>query len=136
MKRLFLALFFWTFFGTFCKADQLVWQTPFGTVGLPFTATNALIGYDAILKQAIGGASVPVYTDPKAIVSVNLGAVAPWPVGNQSTIQPYISASHNILKEIPTLNQFQSLGVNIFGRYDPALGKAGMGISFSYAFVQ
>jgi len=117
-------------------ADNLVWQTPIGQIGIPLQATQAIIGYDGILKQAIGGASLPVYTDPKGIISLNLGAVAPWPVGNQSTIQPYISISHNILKEITSLPQFTNLGINAFGRYDPGQGKAGAGLAFSYSFAQ
>lgn len=133
MKKI---LFLLVFTAIQARADNLVWDTPYGRIGLPFQATEAVLGYDAILKQAIGGMSLPVYTDPKSIVSLNVGAVAPWPVGNQATIQPYLSASHNILKEIPTLNQFQSLGVNVFGRYVPGQGKCGLGVSFSYAFAQ
>jgi hypothetical protein len=124
--------------GGFCAiahADPLVWQTPYGQIGLPFEATEALIGYDAVQKQAIGGMSVPFYTDPKGIIAIQVGAIAPWPIGNQATIQPYLAAGHDILKEIPSLNQYQSLHLNIFGRYDTALGRAGVGLSFSYSFA-
>ena len=116
--------------------NSLQWQTPIGLLNLDATTTQALVGYDAVLKQAIGGASLPVYTDPKGIVTLQLGAVAPWPVGNQATVQPYISAGHNLLKEIPALSVYQNAAVNVFGRYDPGQGKAGAGISFSYAFAQ
>ena len=116
------------------RADSLVWQTPYGTVGLPFSATEALIGYDGILKESIAGVSLPVYTDPKGIVSVQLGAVAPWQT-NQATVQPYVAAGHDILREIPYLSQFQSAHLNLFGRYSSGTGKAGAGISGSYAWA-
>lgn len=122
------------FIGSFCYAD-LTWQTPVGTIGIPLTATEALMGYDAVNKQAIGGLSLPVYTDPKDIVSLQVGAVAPWPVGSGATIQPYIAAGHDIAREIPGLSQFTSIHANIFGRYVPDMGKAGIGLSFSYSFA-
>ena len=115
-------------------ADQpLVWNTPYGLINLNVSTSEELIGYDAILKQAIGGIAQPVYTDPKRIVTFHLGAVAPWPVGNQSTIQPLISAGHNILKEIPVLNQYPNAQLNVFGRYVPGQGKAGVGAALTYA---
>lgn len=125
--------------GGFCavaRADTLQWQTPVGLINLNLTTTEALLGYDGILRQAVGGASLPVYTDPKGIVALQLGAIAPWPVGNQATIQPYIALGHDIAREIPGLSQFQSIHLNAFGRYDPGLGKAGAGISFSYSFAE
>lgn len=115
-------------------ADPLVWQTPVGTFGLPFTATEALIGYDAVVKQAVAGFSVPVWTDPKNIVALQVGAIAPWQ-NHDATIQPYIAAGHDILRDIPSLAQYKSLHLNIFGRYDTAAGKAGAGIGVSYAFA-
>ena len=36
-------------------ADQLTWQTPMGTFGLPFTATESLLAYDGINKVAVAG---------------------------------------------------------------------------------
>lgn len=117
-----------------CQAD-LTWNTPIGTVGLPLSATEALVGYDAVLKQSIGGFSLPVYTDPKKIVSLQLGAVAPWQT-NGPTIEPYLAAGHDILREIPVLSQYQSAHVNVFGRYASNQGKAGVGVSFSYSFAQ
>lgn len=114
--------------------DQpLQWSTPVGDFNLNLTATQALLGYDAVLKQAIGGMSVPVYTDPKGIVTLQLGAGAPWPT-NGATVEPLFLAGHNILKEIPGLNQYQNASLNIFGRYASNNGKAGAGIAFSYAF--
>lgn len=114
---------------------DMTWTTPIGTIGLPFTATEALLGYDAVLKQSIGGASLPVYTDPKNIVSLQVGAVAAWP-NNGATIEPYIALGHNILKEIPSLANLSSCRLNVFGRYASEQGKAGVGLSFSYAFAQ
>jgi len=117
-------------------ADNLVWNTPYGTVGLPLSATEVLLGYDAILKQSIGGASVPIYADPKNIVVASVGAVAPWPNQNGPAVEPYLGIGHDILKEIPTLNQFKSLHLNIFGRYAATQGgKFGAGASVSYAFA-
>lgn len=115
-------------------ADPLVWQTPVGTFGLPFSATEALLGYDAVAKQAIAGFSVPVWTDPKNIVALQVGAVAPWQ-NHDATIQPYIAAGHDILRDIPGLSQYQSIHLNVFGRYDSSKGKAGVGVGVSYAFA-
>lgn len=114
---------------------DLTWQTPIGTIGLPLSATEALIGYDAVLKQAIGGLSLPIYTDPKNIVSIQAGAVAPWQT-NGPTIEPYLAAGHDILREIPGLSQYQSAHLNVFGRYASNQGKAGVGVSFSYSFAK
>jgi len=113
---------------------DLTWVTPLGTIGLPVQATEAVLGYDAILKQSIGGASLPVYTDPKGIVSLQVGAVAAWP-NNGATVEPYLSLGHNILREIPSLAQFTNCHVNVFGRYASEQGKAGLGVSFSYSFA-
>lgn len=114
---------------------DLTWQTPIGTIGLPLTATEALIGYDAALKQAIAGVSLPVYTDPKGFVSLQVGAVSPWQT-NGAGVEPYISASHDILREIPNLSEYKSAHINIFGRYASEQGKAGVGVAFSYSFAQ
>ena len=116
------------------RAD-LTWDTPIGTIGLPLQSTEALIGYDAVLKQAIGGVSLPVYTDPKKFVSLQVGAVAPWQT-NGPTIEPYLALGHDLLREIPGLSQYQSAHLNVFGRYASNQGKAGVGVSFSYSFAQ
>jgi hypothetical protein len=142
MKKYIDLIFIWTavivglyFVGeSSAYADPLVWQTPYGTYGLPFSATEALIGYDGITKEAIAGFSLPVYTDPKGIVALQVGAIAPWQT-NQATIQPYVAAGHDILREIPYLSQFQSAHLNVFGRWDSGSGRAGAGISFSYGFA-
>ena len=114
--------------------SPLSWDTPYGNFNLDLTTTEALLGYDAVLKQAIAGMSVPVYSDPKGIVTLELGAVAPWPTNN-AAVEPYLSLGHDIAKEIPGLNQYQSLHLNIFGRYATSEGKAGVGLSFSYSFA-
>ena len=121
--------------GGLAHADTLVWDTPYGKIGLPFSATEALMGYDAVLKQAVAGFSLPVYTDPKQIVSLQVGAVAPWPT-NGPSVEPYVAAGHDILRDIPSLNEFSSLHLNVFGRYATQQGKAGLGVSFSYSFVK
>lgn len=117
-----------------CKAD-LTWNTPLGTVGLPLTATEALVGYDAVLKQAVGGVSLPVYSSPQKLLSLQVGAVAPWQT-HDATIEPYVAGGLDILREMPVLNNYQSCHLNIFGRYASAQGKAGVGVSFSYSFAQ
>ena len=115
--------------------DPLVWQTPYGTVGLPLSATEVLMGYDGVLKQAIAGASVPFYTDPKGIIAASVGAVAPWPNANGPAVEPYLGLGHDVLKEIPALSQFTSLHLNIFGRYAATQGgRFGAGLAVSYAF--
>lgn len=115
-------------------ATPLQWQVPyFGTINLNLTTTEALIGYDGVLKQAIGGASLPIYTDPAGLVTLQVGADAPWQT-NGATIEPLVMAGHDILKEIPGLNQFTSAHLNVFGRWASESGKAGAGIAFSYSF--
>ncbi len=115
-------------------AENLVWSTPVGTVGLPFEATEALIGYDGVVKQAIGGLSLPVWTDPKGYFALQLGAVAPWQT-HDATIEPYVAGGIDILRLIPTLQNYKSAHVNVFGRWVSAQGKAGAGVSFSYSFA-
>lgn len=134
MKRIILTLAVLGLFYKPAMAGDLIWQTPVGTFGLPFKATEALIGYDAVNKQAIAGASLPVYTDPKNIVVLQLGAISPWQT-NEAGVQPYVAAGHDILRDIPALQGYQSLHLNVFGRWDTGNGKAGAGIGFSYAFA-
>lgn len=117
------------------QADPLVWQVPyFGTLNLNVKSTEAVIGYDAVLRQAIAGISLPLYTDTKGIVTLQVGADAPWQT-NGATVEPLIMAGHNVLKEIPGLNQFTAAELNVFGRYSTEQGKAGVGLAFSYAFA-
>ena len=118
-----------------CHADPLVWDTPYGQINLNLQSSESVIGYDAVLKQAIGGIAIPFYTDPKGFVTLHLGAGAPWPVGNQPTIQPIVMAGHNLLKEISTNPALTNIQINVFGRYSSAQGKAGVGLAFSYAFA-
>lgn len=113
--------------------QALVWNTPYGLFNVNPTTSEELIGYDAILKQAVGGIAQPIYTDPKGIITIHLGGVAPWPVGNQATIQPLIAAGHNILKELIPSAQAVNVQMNVFARYVPGNGKAGMGVVASYA---
>jgi hypothetical protein len=116
------------------RADQLVWNTPAGNFNLNLQTTEALLGYDAILKQSVAGASLPIYQDPKGIVTLQVGAVGVWPT-NAAGVEPYIAAGHDILREIPYLSQFNSCHLNVFARYATPQGKAGLGLSFSYAFA-
>jgi len=115
------------------RADPLKWSTPYGDFNLNLMSTEALLGYDAILKQSIGGASVPVYTSPKNVVALQIGAVAVWPV-NGAVVEPYIAIGHDIAREIPFLADFSSFHLNAFGRYATEQGKAGVGVSASYSF--
>lgn len=137
MKRVWFASLF--ICAGIASADQIgpvVWKTPVGTIGLPFQATEALLGYDAVNKEAIGGISLPVYTDPKGFMALQLGAVAPWP-NNQATIQPYIAAGHDLARELPILQDYQSMHINVFGRWvtDATPNRVGVGISVSYSFA-
>jgi hypothetical protein len=135
MKKLYALLFIFAVFAvTHAHADDLVWQTPMGTFGLPFKASEALVGYDGINKQAVAGFSLPVWTDPKNIVVLQLGAIAPWQT-NEATVQPYIGLGHDILRDIPSLDGYDSLHLNAFGRWDTGNGRAGCGLSFSYSFA-
>lgn len=117
-------------------ADQLVWSLPggVGTVGLPFQATEALYGYDFALKQNIVGASLPVLTI-KDIVSGQVGAVGAF-ASQSLNVQPYLGLGVDILRFVPTLNEFKSLHLNGFGRWATDQGKLGGGLSLSYSFGQ
>lgn len=114
--------------------QPIVWQTPMGTFGIPLNATEALVGYDGINKQAIAGFSIPIYTDPKQLIALSVGAIAPWQT-NEATIQPYVGIGHDIAREIPYLQDYKSCHLNLFGRWDSGNGKAGAGLSASYAFA-
>ena len=138
MKKI---LFLWTaiviglyFVGASSVYADMTWNTPYGTIGLPLTASEALIGYDAVLKQAVAGFSVPLYTDPKKILSLQIGAVAPWQT-NGATIEPYVAGGLDVLRFVPAMDNYQSAHVNIFGRWASEEGKAGLGIAFSYSFA-
>lgn len=134
IKGLILSVFIVLGLSVISRADPLQWQVPYvGTVNLNLNTTEALIGYDAVLKQAIGGVSLPVWTDPKGFVSLQVGADAPWQT-NGATIEPLILAGHDIAKEIQGLNEFKDLHINIFGRWASESGKAGSGIAISYSF--
>lgn len=119
---------------SFNSNADLVWQTPMGQIGLPFQSTEAVLGFDAVLKQSIAGVSLPVYLTPQQLFSVQVGAVGAWP-NNGATVEPYVAAGMDILREIPKLSEFKSAHLNVFGRYASEQGKAGVGVSFSYAFL-
>lgn len=134
MKKLLLAVLCTLFPLSVCSADQLVWQLPggIGQVGLPFQSTEVLAGYDIALKQTVTGASVPVL-NVKNVVYGQVGAVGVF--GSQSlNLQPYLGLGIDVLRFIPTLNQFKSLHLNGFGRYATDQGKFGSGLSVSYSF--
>lgn len=138
MKRLVLSLLAGMLCTSYAAADPipLQWQVPyFGTINLNLMTTEALIGYDGVLRQAIGGASLPIWTDPKQIVTLQVGADAPWQT-NGATVEPLVMAGHDIAREIPILSQFASFHLNVFGRWASESGKAGAGIAASYAFAQ
>lgn len=135
MKRLFLILALLGISGV-AMADTLTWSTPYGTIGLPVTATESLVGYDVLEKQAIAGLSLPVYTSPKNILVLEIGAVGAWPTAG-AVVQPYISMGHDILPEISQMTGIPvptAAHLNVFARYDSTTGKAGVGPSFSYSF--
>ena len=115
-------------------ADTLQWNVPnLGLINLNLSTTQTLIGYDAVLKQSIAGASLPIYTDPHNIVTLQVGADAPWQ-SNGATVEPLVLMGHNLMKEIPMLAQFPNAAVNVFARWSTEQGKAGVGVAFSYAF--
>ena len=115
-------------------ADTLQWQVPnLGLINLNLKTSESLIGYDGVLKQALAGFDLPVYTSPKNIITLKLGADAPWQ-SNGATVEPLILAGHNILQEIPMLAAYPNAQLNIFGRYSSETGKAGAGIAFTYSF--
>lgn len=118
----------------FAFADDMVWQTPFGTFGLPFQATEAVLGYDAILHQSIAGASLPVYQSLEKLLALQVGVVGAWP-NNGAAVEPYVAGGLDVLREIPKLKDFESAHINVFGRYASERGKVGMGVSFSYSFA-
>ena len=117
-------------------SQTLQWQVPnFGLINLNIKTSEALVAYDGINKVALAGASLPVYTDPKGLIALQIGAVAPWQ-SNEASVQPYIAIGHDIAKEIPILQQFNSFHINLIGRYDSGNGRAGAGIGASYSFAE
>lgn len=114
--------------------SEMVWDTPVGRVGLPLESTEALIGYDGIVKQSIAGASLPVWTDPRQFFALHMGAVAPWST-NGPSVEPYCALGIDLMRQIPKLEQYKSLHLNAFGRWATSSGKAGAGVSLSYSFV-
>jgi hypothetical protein len=127
-----VAIFFVAMYG---NAGNLTWMTPYGTFNLDLQTTEAVLGYDGILRQAIGGASVPVYTDPKGIAALQIGAIAPWPNASGVAVEPYVAVGHDIAKEIPFLAQYHNLHLNAFGRYAATQGgRFGAGASIAYSF--
>jgi len=115
-------------------ADTLQWQIPnFGLVNLNVKTSEALVAYDGVLRQALAGVDLPVYTSPKNIFTLKIGADAPWQT-NGKTIEPMILMGHNILQEIPILAQYPNAQINVFGRWAAESGKAGAGVAFTYTF--
>lgn len=120
-------------FSTWAHADTLQWQTPIGLINLNLATTEAVTGYDAVLKQAIAGLAVPVYTSPGDYVTLKVGADAPWQT-NGKTVEPLVLAGHNIFGDIPAMDAYPNAQLNVFGRWAAESGKAGAGIAFSYSF--
>lgn len=114
-------------------ADTLQWQTPIGLFNLNLNTTETLIGYDAVLKQAIAGIDLPVYTTPKNIATLKLGADAPWQ-SKGATIEPLLIAGHDIFRDIPVMATYPNLQFNVFGRWASESGKAGAGAAFTWLF--
>jgi hypothetical protein len=116
-------------------AESLQWQVPdFGLINLNINTTESLVGYDGVLKQALAGFDLPIYTSPLDLITLKVGADAPWQTEG-STVEPMILAGHNILGDIPALDAYSNLQLNIFGRWAAESGKAGAGIAFTYSFA-
>jgi hypothetical protein len=124
------------FLSTMSFAESLQWQIPnFGLVNLNVDTTEALTGYDAVLKQALAGFDLPLYTCPGDYITLKIGADAPWQNGGGATVEPLILAGHNILGDIPALDAYSNLQLNVFGRWSSETGKAGAGVAFTYSFA-
>lgn len=119
--------------GALAHADTLQWQTPIGLFNLNLKTTESLVGYDGVLKQALAGVGFPFYTTPKNIVTLKLGADAPWQ-SKGATVEPMVLAGHNILQDIPAMATYPNLQFNIFGRYASESGKAGAGAALTWSF--
>lgn len=136
MKKLSVFLAMFLMCGV-CQASDMSWDLPggIGTIGLPFEATEALMGYDLVLRQAVGGASIPVLTLGKGKWEVvgQVGAVGAWPT-DAPAVEPYLAIGKDILPYIPFLKQYKSAHVNGFGRYSTSQGAWGSGFSVSYSF--
>lgn len=138
LRFLWIAVIMGVAFAVFVErafSDTLRWDTPYGLINLNLDSSEVLAGYDGILKQAIAGYSLPVYTTPKNIVTIHIGAGAPWPVGNQSTVQPLVLAGHDLFREIPAMAAYPNFQLNVFGRWATNQGKAGAGLAFSWSFA-
>lgn len=137
MKKILYIVGLLCMFSGLSYASDMSWDLPggVGKVGLPFEATEALMGYDLVLRQAIGGVSIPVLTLGKGKWEVvgQVGAVGAWPT-DAPAVEPYLAIGKDILPYVPFLNQYKSLHLNGFGRYSTSQGAWGSGFSVSYSF--
>lgn len=118
------------------NAASLVWDTPLGTVGLPFESTELVAGYDIRYNQGISGASLPIWQLPNNLAALQVGAVGAWAT-QAANAQPYIAFGHDFAKDIPVLAQYQNAHFNAFGRWASDRGDKipiGYGVSVGYSF--
>ena len=116
-------------------ADPLVWQTPLGQFGLPFTATEIIAGYDIKYNQGVVGASLPIWSLPNDLAALQVGAVGAWAT-QAANAQPYVGFGHDFARNIPLLAQYKSAHLNAFGRWATDRGDKipiGYGVSLSYS---
>lgn len=118
------------------SGQPLIWNTPAGVFNLNLTTTEVGPGYDAINRQTLGFASLPVYTTPNNIATLQLGMDGAWPTGNSALVEPAIMAGHDILRDIPITQKFTSAHLNIFASWNTTgHGQAvRLGPNFTYAF--
>lgn len=126
------------------KADTLQWQLPYGigSVQLPWQSTEVLYGavvpFGGGLTQEIAGASLPlVYlgklANGNSMVDGQVGAVGTWP-SDGPTVSPYLALGHNFAKDIPALEDFESLHLNGCMTYLTNKGGWYGGGTISYVF--
>lgn len=103
-------------------ADGLQWSLPggIGTIQLPtdLTAIIPLMGYDAIQKEVIAGASASLVTLFKEIDGY-AGAVGAYQ-DHGPYIQPYLAIGSDFARYVPALRQVQNLEIHAFVRYIPS----------------
>lgn len=121
------------------QAEGLQWSLPggIGTVQIPSTTSDVLplVGYDAIQKEVIAGASASLLTLWKEINGY-AGAVGAFQTKGPY-LQPYLAIGSDFARYVPALRQVQNLEIHAFVRYVPSPegnNHLGAGGSLSYKF--
>lgn len=125
-------------------ADNLQVDLPYaiGSVQLPWQSTEVVYGAMKPIKggvwHQVAGASLPIITIGKLangyrIFDGSLGGVVSIP-SDGAKPDAYGGFGHDLIQDIPTLNQYKSAHANIGGSYSNASRGWCWGGTLSYAF--